>query len=140
MLETSKTTYHSGELIQVTTILKYTGTLTVTMPDAGQWYKLHYYHFDIKLPFPPWMPFAPRAAPTEFGKEQIRSAASWISEKYRRVQQDHEYRETFDLSRLYQMEQPGDYRVRVWRPIWSNDGTGVGVAASDEITITVLPE
>ena len=136
-LETTKTTYHTGEAIKVTTILSYSGSLDMRMPDAGPWYKASYYHFDVKEPYPSWVPVEPRSALTDWGKQQMYGG---ISEDYKPMRSGVEYRDTFELNRLYHMEQPGDYKVMVWRVVWGMHGVGAVISASKEITITVSPD
>lgn len=143
VVSAAKTAYPRGEPIEIITHLSYSGTadLRIGMPGSvssplSKWW---YYNIDVRTPFPTWIPLAPRATFTDRGKTVLRDGTdSWG--KVRRMRPELEYRETFDLSQVYSINEPGAYKVSVSRWVYINDGPGWAIVTTNEIVITVLPD
>lgn len=127
-----KKSYANGEPILLSAVMK-------NVSDNWAFLVAHtpfeFYDIDIRIPFPSWMPFKPRAALTPFGRE--RKYPRETSLRGGDVQAGRESVDQFELNKLYYMSAPGDYRIVVSCRLRSKGGQPPMTAVSNEIVITV---
>jgi hypothetical protein len=132
----NKDEYVSGEEVHVTAVLKnVTDDLAyVQMPTPGMFYDI-----DIRLPFPTWINFKPKAVLTAFGQKTKNPLD--LSVRGFRLQPRREMTYEFELSKLYDMSTIGDYHITFSCKLpLKNIGDPRVVVASNEIRVTIHPK
>ena len=136
-IASDKMLYNEGEFIVVTSILK-----NVTDEPAvltGHASPFGFYDIDVRMPIADWIPnaAAPRAALTSLGLSQkIFLSGSTAGHS---LKPGAEFRNAFELNRLYEMSATGDYHVIFSCRLPSHTGRNEMVTiTSNELIITVL--
>lgn len=108
-LSSDKERYMPDEIIRVTAVLKNVTNdfALVEAPGSGMLYEI-----DVRVPFPEFIPFKPRAALTAVGAKQKSPPANGFSSGVGfSLMPGKEMTREFELNNLFEMRGAGDYHI-----------------------------
>jgi hypothetical protein len=135
-IASDKDRYFVGEDVHVTSVLKNVSDGSVILARTQP---VMFYDMDIRLPFPVWVDFKPRAALTTLGQ---RMKDHWDRSLHGGpLNPGKEVVDEFDLGKLYDMATPGDYHITFSCKLPPNSpGDPAIIVASNEIKVTIRPK
>ena len=128
--------YIAGEDVRVTAVLKnVTGDAAYVQIATP----VMFYAMDVRLPFPAWINFKPRAVLTAFGQRTKNPRMAGLAGF--QLVPGKEMAHKFDLSKLYDMSAIGDYHVTFSCKLpLKNSGDPRVAVTSNELTTTIKPK
>jgi hypothetical protein len=134
-LTSNKAGYGPGETVRVTAILKNVSDAPIWVGSTSVW---QFYEMEVLAPAPEWLPFRPRASRTPLGERNLHLEVRGMGG--RRLSPDLETRHEFELDTLFQMTDPGQYRITFAYykgPIGDRSHADIRVV-SNELKVTIL--
>jgi hypothetical protein len=136
-LSSDRQTYMIGDPINVTVTLR---NVTEEPAPIAFTRPAFFYDIDIRLPFPTWMPFKPRATMTEAGMNARTGSFHPGGMSGFPMRPGGQMTHDFELEKMFNMTAQGEYHIVLsCRPTKRKDDPRTNVVVtSNEITITLL--